>query len=576
MAEQRYRVVDRLEAGGMAEVFRGEAVSVQGFRKEVAIKRVLPHLAQNQNFIAMFLDEARLGARLNHANIVSVNDIGSADNTYFIVMEFVDGANLKHLVEHYRKRQRPFPLKEAVFLAAEVCRGLSYAHELTDSDASPLGIVHRDVSPPNILLSKRGEVKVTDFGLAKAKTQLEKTDPGVVKGKFSYLSPEAAMGLAVDSRADLFALGIVLWEMLAGRRLFLGETDYQTVKLVQQANVPDLERLHPEVDDELAALVGRALAKDRDARFQSAREMGDALAGYLFSHKLKVTSYDIAAMVKETLAERAKQKRAPQQSIIDRLISEELLRFTSLDQGQDESPDPNDEGREPLSPESLSRSEGSDGAAALDPGEFENPAEWFDADGEAVETVGDDAFAPPASQRPPAAAAAWREGGIESGEPVPAAGGRPADAASQGAGFDRGSETHQLLEEVGAALGDVEHRAMEERPTRRRTASSSRLAAVGGGHAAAQAPPPPAASSSPPPLPAARPDATRRLSAVERAARNSPAQGTPGIPRAAPAAPPPAVDRFSEPPPRGIPGWLLAIIAFGLVLVGAGVAWLMS
>src|SRR5262245_29857927 len=239
-AEQRYRVVERLEAGGMAEVFKGESASVQGFKKTVAIKRVLPHLAQNKNFIQMFLDEARLGARLTHANIVTVFDIGAADNTFFIVMEFVDGCNLKTVIEQYRQQGRRIGVKDAVYMCVQACACLSFAHELQDDDNNDLHIVHRDVSPPNILLSKRGEVKVTDFGLAKATTQLEKTDPGVVKGKFSYLSPEAAMGQAVDARADLFAVGIVIWEALAGRRLFLGESDYETVKRVQQAQVPSL------------------------------------------------------------------------------------------------------------------------------------------------------------------------------------------------------------------------------------------------------------------------------------------------------------------------------------------------
>jgi len=172
-----------------------------------------------------------------------------------------------------------------------------------------------------------------DFGLAKASTQLEKTDPGVVKGKFSYLSPEAAMGREVDARADLFALGIVLWEMLAGRRLFLGESDFETVKLVQAADVPSLARINPAVDEEFEQILGRALARDRDERFASAREMGDALADYLFSHRLKVTSYDIAALVKEVLDTRISSPGGPSEhSIIDRLIQEELLRFTSLDE----------------------------------------------------------------------------------------------------------------------------------------------------------------------------------------------------------------------------------------------------
>ena len=395
MAEQRYRVTQRLEAGGMAEVFVGESISVQGFKKKVAIKRVLPHLAQNRNFIGMFLDEARLGARLNHANIVSVFDIGAADDTYFIVMEFIDGCNLKKVIEVLRDSGRHIPLKEAIYLVMEACRGLSYAHELEGDEGEPLNIVHRDISPPNILISKRGEVKVTDFGLAKAHTQLEKTDPGVVKGKFSYLSPEAADGQPVDQRADIFAIGIVLWEMLAGRRLFLGETDYQTVKLVQQANVPSLSRLNPEVDTEFEAVLGRALARNPEERFRTARELGDALANYLFSHQLKVTSYDIAALVKKAVDEGGASLPASQQSIIDKLIQEELLRFTSIEDLR-ETPLP---GSQPLVPEEV-------GAEAAPDGAFEDPSAWFSDDDEVAEAVGQAGSTP--SDQP-----VWRESGLE-------------------------------------------------------------------------------------------------------------------------------------------------------------------
>ncbi|MEM1413704.1 MAG: protein kinase [Myxococcota bacterium] len=394
MAEQRYRVTQRLEAGGMAEVFVGEAMSVQGFKKKVAIKRVLPHLAQNKNFIGMFLDEARLGARLNHANIVSVFDIGAADDTYFIVMEFVDGSNLKKIIEVLRESGRHIPLKEAIYITMEACHGLSYAHELEDDEGNDLNIVHRDISPPNILISKRGEVKVTDFGLAKAHTQLEKTDPGVVKGKFSYLSPEAALGKPVDQRADVFAIGIVLWEMLAGRRLFLGETDYQTVKLVQQANVPSLSRLNPEVDAEFEALLARALARDPEQRFRTARELGDDLANYLFSHQLKVTSYDIASLVKQAIAEGGATSGSSQQSIIDKLIQEELLRFTSIDEMSGEAP-----GSRPLVP-------GDMGADAVDTGSFEDPSAWFSDDEEVADAVGQAGSTP--SDQPH-----WRESGLE-------------------------------------------------------------------------------------------------------------------------------------------------------------------
>ena len=402
-AEQRYRVVERLEAGGMAEVFKGESASVQGFKKTVAIKRVLPHLAQNKNFISMFLDEARLGARLTHANIVTVFDIGAADNTFFIVMEFVDGCNLKTIIETYRQSGKRLGVKEALYIAMQALNGLSFAHELTDDDGKELNIVHRDISPPNILLSKRGEVKVTDFGLAKATTQLEKTDPGVVKGKFSYLSPEAALGQPVDARTDVFALGIVVWEMLAGRRLFLGETDFQTVKLVQQAQIPSLSRINPEVDAELEKMLGQALTQDTKSRYQNAREFQDGIANYLFSHKLKVTAFDIASIVKAAILTKSELKKGEmqpgQQSIIDRLIQEELLRFTSLDDISD-----------PLASETGGSGGGDDDASKpLDAGLFENPADWFRDDKE-VQSQG----ATPSTKSEPG----WRESGMADSVPL--------------------------------------------------------------------------------------------------------------------------------------------------------------
>ena len=377
MAEQRYRVIDRLEAGGMAEVFRGEALSVQGFKKQVAIKRVLPHLAQNKSFIRMFIDEARLGARLNHANIVTVFDIGAADNTYFIVMEFVDGANFKTVLETLKKQGRKPSVKEVLYVGMEICKGLSHAHGLTDEAGKLLNIVHRDISPPNILMTKGGEVKVTDFGLAKATTQLEKTDPGVVKGKFSYLSPEAALGQEVDARTDVFAVGILMWEALAQRRLFLGDSDYETVKKVQRAEVPSLRGINEEVDEELDELLMKTMAREREDRYQSAQELGDAIADYLFRHRLKVTSYDIARMMQSVVSTRDGDKRRKMDSsIIDQLISDELLAFTSLDDMSD-----------PLNPQAAENSAATRpkpagaGAKPLDAGSFhergEDPNTWY-------------------------------------------------------------------------------------------------------------------------------------------------------------------------------------------------------
>jgi len=264
----------------------------------------------------------------------------------------------------------------------EACRGLSYAHELVDDDGPPVELVHRDVSPPNILISKRGEVKVTDFGLAKARTQLERTDPGVVKGKFSYLSPEVATGKDIDERADIFALGVCLWEMLAGRRLFLGDTDYETVQAVSNADVPSLVGVHPEVDPQIESLILKALARDPDDRFPTARAFGDALASYLFHHQMKVTSYDIANLVKAAL-ERQKSV-PPQPMMIDGMIQEELGRFTSLES----------DANAPIDPSTSFALRPDDGARPLEASDFVDPSNWFagDADVEtAIENVRDSA-----------------------------------------------------------------------------------------------------------------------------------------------------------------------------------------
>jgi eukaryotic-like serine/threonine-protein kinase len=327
--QQRYRVVEKLESGGMAEVFRAESEGLQGFRKQVAIKRVLPHLSEKKKFIAMFLDEARLSAQLSHSNCVQVFDIGVGDNAFFIVMEYVDGANLKGIAESVKKQGKDFPVQAAAWVAHEICKGLSYAHELTDPNGMPMNLVHRDMSPPNVLVTKYGEVKIVDFGLAKASSQLEKSEPGIIKGKFSYLSPEAAMGQEVDKRTDIFAVGIILWELLAGQRLFLGDTDFQTVKKVQVAQVPPISQINRKVPPELERIVNRALAKDMLQRYGTSQELGQDLSRFMYSYGQPISSYDIATIVQGTMREK-QRVRPPQGSIIDKLIEEALFEFTSL------------------------------------------------------------------------------------------------------------------------------------------------------------------------------------------------------------------------------------------------------
>jgi eukaryotic-like serine/threonine-protein kinase len=371
MADNRYRITERVAAGGMAEVFRGVAESMRGFKKNIAIKRILPALTKNKKFVAMFLDEARLSLSLQHANIVQVFDIGHSEDTYFIVMEYVDGIDLKALLDWRRRIGKRIPVAHSLYVIMEICKGLSYAHELTNQDnEAPLGIVHRDVSPPNVLMSKQGEVKVVDFGLAKATSQVEVTDPGVVKGKMSYLSPEAARGEEVDSRADIFAVGILLYEMLTGKRLFYGETDYQTVELVRNAKIPPLRPQNPQVEPELEDVVRKALSKRKEDRFQSATDLQDALAQYSYSRGLKVISRDIAELVRQCLEDKRMQsgeaKPVKPSSIIDHLLQDEIVKFTSVDF--------EDPGAQPLLAGDLSPP--SSPNPSFDEGDFVDPRAW--------------------------------------------------------------------------------------------------------------------------------------------------------------------------------------------------------
>ena len=381
--DQKYRIIEKLDSGGMAEIYRGEAESIQGFKKQIAIKRVLPELARNQRFISMFLDEARLSLYLNHTNIVQVFDIGKANDTYFIVMEFVEGLNLRSLAESLKRQKRSLDISHGLFIMMEICKGLGYAHDMTDPDSGkPLGIVHRDISPPNVLLSKAGEVKLVDFGLAKAANQVESTEPGVVKGKFSYLSPEAASGHDVDHRADIFSCGIILFELLTGTRLFYGESDYETVDLVRRAEIPTISAINPNISASLEQIIHKCLAREPGDRYQHAYEIQDQIAHYLFSRGLKVTNRDIANLVRQSHAEyRATLPPAVKPStILDQLIQDELLKFTSLEPASSSEP----AGAKPLVPDEMASASG-----PLDPRDFVDTRNWSDdtEDAEQANTV---------------------------------------------------------------------------------------------------------------------------------------------------------------------------------------------
>jgi len=383
---QRYRVVERIAAGGMAEVYRGESAGIEGFRKKVAIKRVLPKLSQNREFIHMFLDEARLCAYLSHSKCVQVFDIGQAAGAHFIVMEFVDGADLQGVLEHLQRQQQSMPVEVACLIAMHVCEGLAYAHDACDHLGQPLGIVHRDISPHNVLMTRHGEVKLVDFGLAKASSHLTADEEDIVKGKFGYLAPEVTLGQGADRRVDIFAAGILLWEMLSGRRLFKGETDLETFKQVQAAVIPDMRQIRGDVNDDLAYVLSKALARDRDQRYLQAGDFAKDLAIVMDRLNKPATYQDIAKLVVATAGERSKRKKTEQRDqagMVGDLILDALHDFSG--------------GIPEVAPTSL----GTRGiASSPTSADFVNPSEW------GLDALFDEAPVPPVPAPSPARSAA--------------------------------------------------------------------------------------------------------------------------------------------------------------------------
>jgi eukaryotic-like serine/threonine-protein kinase len=291
----RYRLLERLGRGGMAEVFKAKSYGVEGFEKVVVIKRILPELAQSTQFVDMFIHEAKLAVRLSHANIVQVFDLGKAPGetdepeAYYMAMEYVHGCDLATLLTRCRRQNRPIPVEMSVYVAAEVAKGLDHAHRRRDEDSRPLHVVHRDVSPQNVLLSYEGEVKVTDFGIAKARgafepTGLEDTRARQLQGKFGYMSPEQAAGESVDARSDLFSLGVMLYECITGVNPFTAPTTFETLRRVQACEYPPVELLRPDVPAELVPLLQTAMAKDPGERFGDSARMYEALLHFLYTH----------------------------------------------------------------------------------------------------------------------------------------------------------------------------------------------------------------------------------------------------------------------------------------------------
>ncbi|MBN1606570.1 MAG: protein kinase, partial [Polyangiaceae bacterium] len=274
-----YELLDRLGYGGMAEVYVARSVSGQGASKRVAIKRILPQFGRDPRFVSMFCDEARISAALSHPNIVQVLDFGEDSGDLFMVMEYVDGVSCAKLLRAVAARGQRFPLSVALYVAREVLSALSFAHDAWDENGRPLGIVHRDVSPGNVLIARTGEVKLTDFGIMRSEFITRRTYPGELKGKLGYMAPEQVVGKEVDPRSDLFALGIVLAEMLIARPLFPGPSEMDILTHIFEADVSVLEQSRGDIPDEVFRILRIALARDRADRFANARVFLHALAG---------------------------------------------------------------------------------------------------------------------------------------------------------------------------------------------------------------------------------------------------------------------------------------------------------
>jgi eukaryotic-like serine/threonine-protein kinase len=271
-----------LATGGMAEVYLALSGDLSGFRQLVVVKRILPRLASNGEFIRMFFDEARIAALLDHPNVVRILEVGQDGDEYFLAMEVVQGKPLSAVVREAARQKQPLTQPQLAFIVAQAAKGLGYAHDLADADGQPLNVVHRDVSPQNILVSYGGTVKVIDFGVARAVGRVTETRPGGIKGKIQYMAPEQAMAGPVDRRSDVFALGVVLWEALCERRLFRRGTELETLRAIVEEPIPPPSMVVP-ISARLERIVMRALEKDPEARFQSAQEMALALERHAFA-----------------------------------------------------------------------------------------------------------------------------------------------------------------------------------------------------------------------------------------------------------------------------------------------------
>jgi serine/threonine protein kinase len=334
----RYEVLRKIATGGMAELFLAKHVGLDGFEKVVAIKRILSHLAFDEEFINMFRDEARIVAKLSHPNIVQIYDLGKSNDTYFIAMEYIPGRNFSSVAKKCKALNQTIPPIYLARCIAQICEGLHYAHTRQDMDGRQLGIVHRDVSPQNIIVSFSGTVKLVDFGIAKATTKLANTRAGVLKGKYAYMSPEQIRGEEIDARSDLFAVGIVLFELLCGRRPFEKDNSIQTLKAIVQERHPNPTELNSEIPDSLVLVIDKALAKRREDRYQTAQELQLALEDVVASSGQRCNSVNISEWMHGLFADEIQKGKGS--TVVLKGVGEVILPDSVAERSEPEPSDP--------------------------------------------------------------------------------------------------------------------------------------------------------------------------------------------------------------------------------------------
>ena len=298
----KYLLVEKLASGGMAQLYRGKILGDQGFEKFIAIKQILPHLAEEKEFLSSFIDEAKLAALLHHQNIVQIYDFGSVEGAYFITMEYLFGKDLRVIAQKSKENNLPFSIEHCLFIISRICAGLDYAHKLKDFQGKPLNIIHRDVSPQNIIITYEGDVKIVDFGIAKARSRSTITQVGMIKGKVAYMAPEQASGKTIDSRSDIFPTGILLYEMLSGKRMFTGDT-LQILAKVSRAEFDPPETAISDLSPKLYKILHQALAKEPEQRYQSAGDMLADLEECMFELSLRPTARGLAQYMKDLFKE---------------------------------------------------------------------------------------------------------------------------------------------------------------------------------------------------------------------------------------------------------------------------------